>query len=693
MAPDMTRTPGAPSARSPLSSRATRRLSAFAEIALAALLVAAHWSFFVEHRLFDQLLNFGENYAYVLNAGEARYFLVTALTAIPVTLLVVDASLRLWAPAQGTLFQRISARPRETAAVCALAGAVLAECCARLFGHAQFTDDERIYLWEAQNLLHGSFTAARPEPGEFFHRFFLFMLREPGGRWASIYPPGQPALIALGLLLHAPHLPQLLLVGLTIWTASRLADELWGGETAALAGALVATSPLVVMIGATLHNAVPTMCFALLALRFAFRYRASGRRRDLFYVGCACGAALVCRPFDTVLLAIPIGLMIASRIARRGDAQPWTTKAADLGVAALAAAPFVAFLLLWQRAVTGKALLAPYARFMEHWPGAHAFGFGLSAFGVDHTLPLAFSKSLVVWARFDTWVFGWPFATLLLALVLLGLKRDQPACWLLAALAAHAAGYFFYTAPSVHTFGTYYQLPLAPLVALLGARAVLGLRDALRALGSVASAVPLRALAVLGLVACFTFWLPQLSYLWRVSDRIAAPFRLAEAAAKQGPIIVFHRAMQPDKEPRFLSWTFWPPLANADLGDRVLWASDYGSHNLELVRRVPDHRPFLLKWSTSDYEPELVPWSLDLVPPAKRKTVDSKPASAYDDAKFGVILAQPNEMVLPDGIGWAPYEWMLSFRRRGVERVEQFDKMLCEQQCGGARNGSVTGAK
>jgi hypothetical protein len=685
MALAMTRTSGVPSPRF-----APYRLIALSEIAIAALLVAAHWSFFVEHRLFEQLVNFGENYAFVLNAGEARYFLVTALTAFPATLLLVDASLRLWAPAQRSLFQRIAARPRLTALVCALMGAVLAEGCAMLFGHAQFTDDERIYVWEAQNILHGSFTAVRPEPAEFFHRLFLFMLREPGGRWASIYPPGQPALIALGLLLHAPHLPQLVLVAVTIWTASRLADELWGGETAALTAALVATSPLVVMIGATLHNAVPTMCFALIALRCAFRYRASGQRRDFLLAGCASGAALVCRPFDTVLLAMPTVVLLVSRLVRRGEARAWRERVIDVLGGALAAAPFAAFLLLWQRAVTGKALLAPYARFMEHWPGAHAFGFGSSAFGVDHTLPLAFSKSLVVWARFDTWVFGWPMATLLLMFVLLGLKRDSAALWLLAAVAVHAAGYFFYTAPSVQTFGTYYQLPLAPLVAVLTARAALGLRDALRPLGVVASAVPLRALALLGIVASFTFWLPQLAFLWRVADRIGAPYRLAEAAAKDGPIIVFHRSMQPYKEPRSLSWSFWPPMANADLGDRILWASDYGSHNLELIRRVPDHRPFLLKWSLAEYEPALVPWSIELVPPAKRKPLDSKFLTPDDDSRL-VASAPPNQMVLPEGITLSAFDWMLTTRRIAIDRLE--DPMLCEQQCKGTPSGNTAGTK
>ncbi|HEY0463618.1 MAG TPA: glycosyltransferase family 39 protein, partial [Polyangiaceae bacterium] len=545
------------------------RLIALAEIVAAALLVTAHWSFFVEHRLFDQLLNFGENYAFVLNAGEARYFLVTVLTGLPVTLLLVDASLRVWAPSRSTLFQRISSGPRLSAAIFALLGAVLAEGCARLFSHMQFTDDERIYLWEAQNLLHGSFSAARPEPSEFFHRFFHFMLRLPDGRWGSIYPPGQPALIALGMLLHAPHLPQLVLVGLTVWTASRLADDLWGSEAAVLTAALVATSPLVVLIGATLHNAVPAMFFGLTALRCAFLYRASGRRRDLVYAACAAGAALTCRPFDAVLLTAPAALLIASRLVRRGDAGAWKGRALDVCWGTLAIAPFVVFLLLWQRATTGSALLAPYTVFMRRWPGSHAFGFGLSAFGVDHTLELAFSKALVVWARFDTWLFGWPLATLPLMLVLLGLKRDEAACWLLAALGLHSVGYFFYAAPSVQTFGTYYQLPLVPLVAVLTARAVLGLRDALRALGEAASAVPMRALAALSVVAGCLFWLPQLAYLWRVADRIAAPFRVAEAAAKEGPILVFHRAMQPSKEPRFTRWVFWPPLAKSDLSDHV----------------------------------------------------------------------------------------------------------------------------
>src|SRR5262249_49821035 len=159
--------------------------------------------------LYAQLLNFGFNYAYVLNPGEARFFLASILTTIPSVLLLLDASLRLARPNAHAV-----AHPRATIALLAVIGVLLAELVARLFGHAQFTDDERVYLWQANNLLHGTFTAPRPQPAPFFHARFWFMVQTPGGEWGSIYPPGVPALIALGLAINAVHLPQLVCVGL-----------------------------------------------------------------------------------------------------------------------------------------------------------------------------------------------------------------------------------------------------------------------------------------------------------------------------------------------------------------------------------------------------------------------------------------------------------------------------------------------
>ena len=74
------------------------------------------------------------------------------------------------------------------------------------------------------------------------------------------------------------------------------------------------------------------------------------------------------------------------------------------------AMPFVALLLASQRAATGDMFLAPYSLMVRLWPNAHVFGFGNSAYGVIHTLQLAFSKTLVTWARLDVWVLGWPLA-------------------------------------------------------------------------------------------------------------------------------------------------------------------------------------------------------------------------------------------------------------------------------------------
>jgi hypothetical protein len=445
------------------------------------------------------------------------------------------------------------------------------------------------------------------------------------------------------MLVHATHLPQLLCVGLIVWVAARFAEELWGPEASVISAALLATSPALVLTGATFHNAIPTTLGTLVGLRAAFAANRLGRIRDCALAGAGFGGALLCRLLDAVAIGVPAALLMLVGVLRTPTDDPTRRRRLlGLGVGVLCALPFVAVLLASQRAVTGDMFLAPYSLMVRIWPNAHVFGFGNSAFGVMHTVQLALSKALVTWARLDAWSFGWPLALFVPILVVLGLGRDRVATWLLAAIGLKMAAYFFYVAPAVQTFGSYYNLPEVPLLAALTARAVLACRDRFHLADASLARLPLRMLAALTVTAFALFWPCQLAWLTRTGATINAPLDVAAEEARKGPVVVFYAQMQPPGL-RETSWVFWPPLASGNLDEPVLWAANWGLHNLDLLKRMPERRPFLLTWD--DGVPGLEPWTPELAPPGSERgpsRVEPVP----------VVGPPPSAMVLPEAYRW-----------------------------------------
>ena len=127
---------------------------------------------------------------------------------------------------------------------------------------AVLSDDEHVYQFIAQTLRRGSLTA--PSPGgdlAFFQEQFV-VLRE-GARFGK-YPIGHPLMLAAGQALGLERLVVPLLtagVGAVVYAIGRM---LGGPATALLAILLFATSPHVLLTGATLFSQ-PTAALCLCA--------------------------------------------------------------------------------------------------------------------------------------------------------------------------------------------------------------------------------------------------------------------------------------------------------------------------------------------------------------------------------------------------------------------------------------------
>ena len=209
--------------------------------------------------------------------------------------------------------------------------------------------DEFAHLLVADTLRH--FRLANPVHP--LHRFFetFFTLQEPS--YSSIYPLGPGLAMALGRaifgtpwagvllgtaafcslcywMLRAWTTPLWALIGGTLAVIefgplSEWTNTYWGGSVAACAGCLV-------------FGALP-------------RLRESGRRRDAILLGAGLGLHLLTRPYESIFLLLSVILFFA----------PWRRVPFKLaGVAALAALPAVALMLLQNKQVTGSWSTLPY---------------------------------------------------------------------------------------------------------------------------------------------------------------------------------------------------------------------------------------------------------------------------------------------------------------------------------------------
>ena len=76
--------------------------------------------------------------------------------------------------------------------------------------------DEVLYLYQARYLSQGMFNTPAPPVPE---AFSIYLIPYKSERWYSPFPPGWPALLAIGTLLKAPWLVNPILAGVNILLA------------------------------------------------------------------------------------------------------------------------------------------------------------------------------------------------------------------------------------------------------------------------------------------------------------------------------------------------------------------------------------------------------------------------------------------------------------------------------------------
>ncbi len=317
-----------------------------------------------------------------------------------------------------------------TAAAFLLAAALLSSL---LFARNPHNVDSIAQLFQGRIFLGGSLTAPAPEYAEFFGATHL-LIHE--GRWFSQYPPGHPALLAIGLLAGLPWLINPLFAAGTLVLVFAAARRLLGEGGARLSAALYLISPFALFMSASYMNHVTTGFFLALALYAAVRTEGSGRRLVWpLLTGAALAAAATIRPLEAAAWAAVLSVWV---LARRG----WKPTVV-VGTACLVG---LVPLLLYNGLTTGHPLRFGYSLL---WGAGHGLGFHTDPWGEPFTPVVSFANTALDFQRLNVLLFLWPFPSLIFVFVALvyALRGDRwrGAVVLLAALLLAAPlAYFFY---------------------------------------------------------------------------------------------------------------------------------------------------------------------------------------------------------------------------------------------------------
>lgn len=221
--------------------------------------------------------------------------------------------------------------------------------------------DESAYLFQARIFASGRLAAEAPptaQPVDLRHPNEFFFVHHIITRdmWFGKYPPGWPALLALGVMLHVEWLVNPLLGLLLLWLTYRVALQCFGERIARLSAVLLLLSPVFFINCFGYYSHVFCGIALATATLFCLRSMRAWRARDVALCFAALAVAFLIRPYTAFCFAAVLGVaQLSSAWPRRGRLV-WV-----LLMGACAALVAACALVAYNFALTGNPLRSAYA--------------------------------------------------------------------------------------------------------------------------------------------------------------------------------------------------------------------------------------------------------------------------------------------------------------------------------------------
>jgi 4-amino-4-deoxy-L-arabinose transferase-like glycosyltransferase len=442
--------------------------------------------------------------------------------------------------------------------------------------------DEPVYLWQVHALRDGQILPTDGGTPQFFQPW---LSGHGDGYFFSQYTLGWPIVLLVGEVVFGTAAAAIAFgTLLAVFGTYAFARAVTGERTVSLtAAALMLASPILAIQSGVYLGYLFTLGLGLLfgaALITGFEQRKPLR---LVVAGVLVGWIFMTRPFDAVLWAAAFGVYLLVAHWRE-----WKRLAIGAAWAGLGVLPLVIATLAYNKKVTGTFTEFP----ITAADPLDTFGFGLKrlmpTFGKDdYTVGVAIRSTGKNGLFLPLFLFGSYLGVLVAGFGVWIRRRQRSTLALLFLMAAFPLGYFFFwgmhvSAATTKLSGPIYFIPLfAPLVVLIATVIVTWWRKR-RVVGVV-------ILAILAVVTV-PLAVNRLAVAKRISDA-QIPWRDG-ADAVDGKSIVFIQQSGP-----YL--LFLNPFSSnpGDLDGRILWATDQGAADLDLIAQHPDRTPYLQQTS------------------------------------------------------------------------------------------------
>jgi len=317
--------------------------------------------------------------------------------------------------------------------------------------------DSCSYMFQARLFAHGMLSVPIPPEPEFFEVGNTIL----SGKWYTVYPPGYPAILALGVLLRISWLVNPFLGALTVVCIFLLAKELYGDSIAKLSAILACTSSFFLFMSSEFASHTSTLFFVTLAfLSFVWIVKKKQPRLSAVVCGMCIGIALLCRPYTTAWICVPIG--IAAIVMQK----ELSLRHIVIGATPTLVACFI--FLGYNSMTTGHPLLFGYIALhgKEHYPGFHQDPWS----NEFHTIGQGFKYVLGNLNALNYYLFEWPMPSLFFFCLFLAYGKKRFWEWVLVGwIGALLVGHFFYFFNKLD-FGPRFVYESLPALILLTSR-------------------------------------------------------------------------------------------------------------------------------------------------------------------------------------------------------------------------------
>jgi hypothetical protein len=374
--------------------------------------------------------------------------------------------------------------------------------------------DELASLYQARYFADGRIAMTAP-PDRL--AFDVDLMIYENTRWFSLFPPGWPAVLGIGVLAGSTSLVNPILGGLNVLLLFAVIRRLVDRPLARLVAVGLALSPWHIFLSMSLMSHQLTLTCLLLSAIGALKSQESSAWAVLG--GLCTGFVMLIRPLDAVIA----GITLTALLGVKGRFTP----ASILGFV-LAAVLTAAATLPYNRELTGRSTEFPLMVYFDrlYGAGSNALGFGPDRGfpnwrGIDplmgHAAPDVFINAALNAFAVNTELLGWSGGSLFLLIYCLTRGRFDKLEWGMAGGIAGVVGFYsLYWFAGGPDFGArYWFLAIVPCLVLT----VRGLEHLVRDLDSVDDGRrQLGGRAVLGAVVLTTAAL--LNYVpWRALDK------------------------------------------------------------------------------------------------------------------------------------------------------------------------------